>query len=189
LFISTRIESENDSSTAILQMAGHHNAILCRQSIATWSSELKSDVNAAEAESYLLLTFIMLRQRLFGYLCTHIEIMKSQRPLIFLCSGAAKSGNKKPSFKIASEMIGLGLADIGTLQDLSAQQATPPDQQKRMIFINDCRSSCVNVFTTGITQQNYIMFDVSQFLTVAEFDIQSYIKGEMIPMIEDKWMP
>jgi uncharacterized metal-binding protein len=107
--------------------------------------------------------------------------------LVFLCSGAAKAGNKKLSYRIASKLEILGIADIGNLQNLSEQHSSTPELQKRMLFINDCRSGCVNVFTHGFDKSNYIFFDVSPFLTDADFDIERYINSEMIPQVNKKW--
>jgi len=110
-----------------------------------------------------------------------------EKPLIFLCSGAAKAGNKKLSFRIASRLAALGIADIGTLQDLSQQHSLCSELQKRMIFINDCRSGCVNILTHGFDKDRYIFFDVSPFLTTVEFDIENHIKTEILPKLNDRW--
>lgn len=48
-----------------------------------------------------------------------------EKLLIFLCSGAAKAGNKKLSYRIATRLEALGIAGIGTLQDLSEQDVSP----------------------------------------------------------------
>lgn len=110
-----------------------------------------------------------------------------EKLLIFLCSGAAKAGNKKLSYRIATRLETLGIAGIGTLQDMSEQHAASPELQKRMVFINDCRSGCVNVFTHGFDKNKYIFIDVSPFLTTAEFDIDNYIHSEIFPKLNDKW--
>ena len=115
-------------------------------------------------------------------------MLESEKLLIFLCSGAAKAGNKKLSFRIASELVARGIGEIGTLEDLASQQIRPANKQQRMMFINDCRSSCVNILTVGIAQQNYVLFDVSPFLTATNFSIEDYLKGEMIPKLENKWI-
>lgn len=107
--------------------------------------------------------------------------------LIFLCSGAAKAGNKKLSYRIASRIANLGVAEIGTLQDLGQQHSAGLELQKRMIFINDCRSGCVNVFTHGFDKEKYIFLDVSPFLTVEDFNIENYITIEIFPKLADKW--
>lgn len=111
-----------------------------------------------------------------------------ENPLIFLCSGAAKAGNKKLSYRIASRLAAMGIAEIGTLQDLSSQHSVSQALQKKMIFINDCRSGCVNVFTHGFHQDKYIFFDVSPFLTVNEFNVDHYISSEMLPRLNEKWI-
>jgi uncharacterized metal-binding protein len=114
-------------------------------------------------------------------------MQESEKLLIFLCSGAAKAGHKKLSYRIASKLAGLGIADIGTLQDLSEQHSLSSAVQKRMIFINDCRSGCVNVFTHGFDKHRYIFFDVSPFLTAVEFDIENYINAEILPKMNEHW--
>jgi hypothetical protein len=110
-----------------------------------------------------------------------------EKLLIFLCSGAAKAGNKKLSYRIATKLEALGIGGIGTLQDMSEQHAVSRERQKRMVFINDCRSGCVNVFTNGFDKNSYIFFDVSPFLTAVEFDIDSYIHSEIFPKLNEKW--
>jgi uncharacterized metal-binding protein len=121
---------------------------------------------------------------------TYVKNQKMQgfnKLMIFLCSGAAKAGNKKLSYRIASRLEGLGIADIGTLQSLSEQHTASPELQKKMIFINDCRSACVNVFTHGFAKENYLFFDVSPFLTVTTFDVEDFIRAEILPKLNDKW--
>lgn len=110
-----------------------------------------------------------------------------QKFLIFLCSGAAKAGNKKLSYRIASTLEAMGIADIGTLQNLSEQHSSVHELQKKMIFINDCRSGCVNVFTHGFDKEKFMYFDVSPHLTVSEFDISQYIQAEVFPKLNEKW--
>jgi uncharacterized metal-binding protein len=114
-------------------------------------------------------------------------MLEFEKLLVFLCSGAAKVSNKKLSYRIASRLEALGIAGIGTLQDISQQHATSAEHQKRMIFINDCRSGCVNVFTHGFDKSNYLFFDVSPFLTTLEFDIDNYIRSEILPKINEQW--
>jgi uncharacterized metal-binding protein len=109
------------------------------------------------------------------------------KALIFLCSGAAKAGSKKLSNRIASQLVAIGIADIGTLQDLSMQHSNGLDIQKKMIFINDCRSGCVNVFTQGFDKEKYVFFDVSPFLAVPDFSIEQYIDSEILPKLIDRW--
>jgi uncharacterized metal-binding protein len=114
-------------------------------------------------------------------------MQESEKLLIFLCSGAAKAGNKKLSYRIASQLAARGFAEIGTLQDLSQQHSSGAALQKRMIFINDCRSGCVNVFTHGFNKENYIFFDISPFLTQPAFDIEQYINAEILPKLNERW--
>ena len=108
----------------------------------------------------------------------------SFRFLTFLCSGA---GYKKLSFRIASRLQAMGLIDIGTLQHLSEQHATQPEQQRKMIFINDCRSGCVNVFTHGFVKENYIFLDISSHAGSTSFDIEHYIINEVLPRLKKQW--
>lgn len=118
-----------------------------------------------------------------------MKILKivSEKLLIFLCSGAAKVGNKKLSYRIADRLKTMGIADIGNLQNLSEQHSASQERQKRMVFINDCRSGCVNVLTHGFDKNSYIFFDVSPFLSVEKFDIEQYIHSEIIPQLTEKW--
>ena len=110
-----------------------------------------------------------------------------EKYLTFLCSGAAKTGNKKLSYRIAAHLESLGIADIGNLENLSAQHSKPIESQRKMIFINDCRSGCVNVLTHGLANENYVFLDVSAYLHSLEFDIEKYITSELLPKINEKW--
>lgn len=107
--------------------------------------------------------------------------------IIFLCSGAAKSGNKKLSFRIASHLESIGVGRIGSLEDLSAQHVALPHEQKRMIFINDCRSGCVNVLTHGFNKENYLYIDVSPMITVKDLDVSQYVNDRVLPAVTTKW--
>jgi hypothetical protein len=114
-------------------------------------------------------------------------MQESKKLLIFLCSGAAKPNTKKLSHRIACQFASLGFANIGGLGDLSQQHSAAPDTQNKMIFINDCRSGCVNLLTQGFNKENYLFFDVSPFLMSDDFNIGHYIHSEMLPRIHDKW--
>lgn len=107
--------------------------------------------------------------------------------MIFLCSGAAKAGEKKLSFRIASYMEHIGIGKIGNLENLSAQHACRTIDQKRMIFINDCRSGCVNVLTQGFSKEKYIYVDVSPLHAVKDLDITAYIHEHVLPALQMKW--
>jgi len=110
-----------------------------------------------------------------------------QQPLIFLCSGAAKSSNKKLSHRIADHLASIGFGEIGTLEDLSRQHATEASVQRRMIFINDCKSGCVKVLTHGFDEKNYVFFDISPLRAVEDLDIGRYVSAEMLPLLNEKW--
>jgi uncharacterized metal-binding protein len=89
-------------------------------------------------------------------LALQIKMAESEKYLVFLCSGAAKAGNKKLSYQIASRLVAMGWAEIGDLQKLSQQHGSTIETQRRMIFINDCRSGCVKVLTHGFGKSMYI---------------------------------
>jgi uncharacterized metal-binding protein len=110
-----------------------------------------------------------------------------EKLMIFLCSGAAKSGSKKLSYRIAAQLEQMGIGDIGNLENLSDQHAAPEGAQKRMIFINDCRSGCVNVLTHGFGKDKYLFLDVSPHLHSSVFDIDHYINSEILPKLAEKW--
>jgi uncharacterized metal-binding protein len=111
-----------------------------------------------------------------------------EKYLVFLCSGAAKAGNKKLSYRIASALTAMGAADIGTLQNLSEQHSLAPHLQRRMIFINDCRSGCVNVLTHGFNKDNYTYIDVSAYIGTKDLDVERYVIDEILPKIKVKWL-
>jgi uncharacterized metal-binding protein len=116
-----------------------------------------------------------------------VKMSQSKKFLIFLCSGAAKAGNKKLSSRIASQLETMGVADIGDVKNLSEQHDASGKDQKNMIFINDCRSGCVNVLTQGFQKEKYLYFDISSFKGLDEFDIKKYIHSKILPAMSDKW--
>jgi uncharacterized metal-binding protein len=107
--------------------------------------------------------------------------------MIFLCSGAAKAGNKKLSYRIAAQLEALGICDIGTVQNLGEQHSLDEECQKNMLFINDCRSGCVNILTHGFKKDRYMYLDVSPHIATIDFDISNFIKEEVLPKLTDKW--
>jgi len=111
----------------------------------------------------------------------------SEKFIIFLCSGAVEAGNKNLSFRIASHLETMGIAHIGNLQDLSEQHSASEEDQKRMIFINDCPSGCVKVFMQGFQKEKYLYFDVSHFPASNEIDIPKYIHLKILPTLYDTW--
>jgi hypothetical protein len=111
----------------------------------------------------------------------------SDKFLVFVCPSAAKAREKKLSFRIASRLNSLGHADIGRLQDLTAQHNTAPEIQKRMIFINDCRSGCVRVLTHGFDKNKFIYLDIYPYIDNTEFNVEYYISTEVIPKVLEKW--
>jgi uncharacterized metal-binding protein len=113
--------------------------------------------------------------------------MEVEKYLIFLCSGAAKAGDKKLSYRIGSVLVAMGAAEIGTLQNLSEQHSLAPHLQRRMIFLNDCRSGCVNVLTQGFDKNNYTYIDVSPHIGNKDLNIERYITDEILPDISLKW--
>lgn len=112
---------------------------------------------------------------------------ESRKLLIFLCPGAFKTATQKLSYRIASTLQTLGIADIATLQQLSEQRSLAPELQKRMIFINDCRSGCVNILTHGFEKDNFLYLDVSPYIASPEFDIQHYLQREVFPKLKAQW--
>lgn len=116
-----------------------------------------------------------------------LDIVEIGKYLIFLCSGAAKAGDKKLSYRIGSALMAMGAGEIGSLQNLSEQHSLASHLQRRMIFINDCRSGCVNVLTHGFDKNNYTYIDVSPYLGNKDLDVERYIADEIIPIINMKW--
>ena len=107
--------------------------------------------------------------------------------LIFLCSGAANIKHSKLSSKIAACLEDRQLGEVGSIHDLSAQKALPKDQQKNMIFINDCRSACVKMLMQGFDSSNYLFFDVSAFIGLENFNVEAYVTSQIIPVLNAQW--
>lgn len=92
-------------------------------------------------------------------------------------------GDKKLSHRIAKHLEDMGVAEIGDLSMLSLQHATQPAQRKKMIFINDCTSSCVKLLTHGFDSDQYLYIDVSQHKNSPAFDTQHFIEIEILPKV------
>jgi hypothetical protein len=113
--------------------------------------------------------------------------MPLDKYLIFLCHRAEKAGPKNLSYRIAIQLEQMGMGEIGKLQDLAEQHALAFDEQKKMLFINDCRSGCVRVLAHRFHTDKYFIFDVSSFTASVAFDISRFIHADIIPKLERKW--
>ena len=109
-------------------------------------------------------------------------LMKSDKALLFLCSGT-KLGDKKLSHRIATHLQAMDIGEIGTLETLSAQHTSSADQRRKMIFINDCKSSCVKILTQGFHTDEYLYVDVTPYKDSPEFDIQLFVEREILPAL------
>lgn len=110
-----------------------------------------------------------------------------EKMFVFLCSSTMKAGDRKLAHRIASRLEAIGIAAIGSLQNLSDQHIVSVHLQRPMLFINDCRSSCVKVFMHGFDENRFLFFNVSPFTSVIDFDIDHYINTEVIPAVNNKW--
>ncbi len=109
--------------------------------------------------------------------------MKHDTALIFLCSGTTKLTDKKLSHKIALHLVDIGVGEIGTLAALSLQHTVDTGQRRKMIFINDCNSSCVKLLTQGFENADYLYIDVAAYKNVTDFDIYQFSEKEIISKI------
>jgi uncharacterized metal-binding protein len=107
--------------------------------------------------------------------------MTSERVLIFLCSGASTHSTKKLSFRIAAYLQEIGVAEIGSLAMLAEQQSTDAGKRRKMIFINDCNSSCVKILTHRFDPSEYLYINVAPYKTVLEFDIREFVDTQVMP--------
>lgn len=110
-----------------------------------------------------------------------------EKLFLFICSTALNEGAAKLSYRIASKLEMMGIAAIGNLQNLSAQRTVPFDSQKKMIFINGCRSGCLRMLTHGFNTEKYLFINVSAYLNSSSFNIENYIHTEILPKISEKW--
>lgn len=108
-------------------------------------------------------------------------LMKSEKALLFLCSGTAKVTDKKLSYRIAALLQEMGIGEIGTLPMLSEQHSAPAPRRRKMIFINDCNASCVKLLTHGFHTSEYLYVDVTQYKNSPDFNIKQFIEREIIP--------
>lgn len=103
--------------------------------------------------------------------------------LIFLCSGTTKTNNKKLSHKIALQLQEMNVGEIGSLEMLKMQLESEPKDRKRMIFINDCNSSCVKLLTHGFDPTQFLYVDVAPYKHQEDFDIAGFIEENIINKI------
>jgi uncharacterized metal-binding protein len=118
---------------------------------------------------------------------SQLEMKDLNKFMIFLCSSAAKAGTKKLSYRVAAHLEVMGIGNIATLQQLNQQHASVAEAQNNMIFINDCRSGCVNVLTHGFQKEKYVYIDVSPYLGITDFDITYFVHAEILPRLNKKW--
>jgi len=111
----------------------------------------------------------------------------AKKNIVFLCPSAAKKGESNLSCKIARYFEQIGLGSIGSLQTLSTQHSLLPEQQQRLIFINDCKSGCVNVLTHGFEKNNFIVLDIYNDKHSEAVDIEKYVHNRLIPQVREKW--
>lgn len=114
-------------------------------------------------------------------------MVDTERIFLFLCSTAVSKGATKLSYRIASQLEMMGIADIADLQNLSAQRSIPFDLQNKMIFINGCRSGCLRMLTHGFNTEKYLFVNVSSYLNSASFNVDNYIYTEILPKMSEKW--
>lgn len=110
-------------------------------------------------------------------------LVKSEKALLFLCSGNTKLSDKKLSHRIATLLQEMNIGEIGTLEMLSVQRISSSGQRKKMIFINDCKSSCVKILTHGFHTDEYLYVDVASYKDIPGFDIQQFVEREIVPVI------
>lgn len=109
-----------------------------------------------------------------------------ERLLIFLCTAASKS-NEKLSSKIAARLEELEIGQVGSIRDLAAQHTLPLEQQRNMIFINDCRSACVQMLMQGLDGRKYLFFDLTAFNGAEHFNVEEYIESKIMPVVNKQW--
>jgi uncharacterized metal-binding protein len=107
--------------------------------------------------------------------------------IIFLCSSAINKGESKLSYRIASYIAQTGIASIGSIEKLATQHAASFEDQRRLIFLNDCRSGCVNVLTQGFGSDRFLFIDLYPHIHTETFNIAAYVHGELIPQVQKKW--
>ena len=110
-----------------------------------------------------------------------------EKLLIFLCTGVAKGKDIKLASKIASQLEELDLGEVGSIQDISRQHALPLEEQRNMIFINDCRSACVQMLMHGFDGRKYLFFDVAAFNDTEDFNVEDYIESKIMPVLDKQW--
>ena len=104
---------------------------------------------------------------------------ESEKALIFLCSRAPKLDEKKLSFRIATYLEQCGLGELAGVEMLAFQQSSEPATRRKMIFINDCNSSCVKLLTQGFDAGTYLYLDVKEHRSNPGFDIEQFAREEV----------
>lgn len=110
---------------------------------------------------------------------------KFEIPLVFLCSGSMDSGDQRLSYRIAKQLQDMGVANLGNLGMLATQRLHPPGCRRRMIFINDCKATCVKLLMQGFEDDQYLFFDISS-RNESKFDINQFIQ-EILHKMTRNW--
>ena len=105
--------------------------------------------------------------------------------MIFLCSGVTNLKENKLSHRIAIRLRDMGIGEVGTLSTLSLQYSLSTITRKKMIFINDCKASCVKMLTHGFASDEFIYIDVAPYKDSHEFKLEEFIEDEVLPRYYD----
>lgn len=105
---------------------------------------------------------------------------QTEKPIAFLCA-KGKCIEDKLAYKIVRHLADSGEVEMG---DLTTMHQDLPTMKNFMIFINDCKASCVKLFTNGLDSSNYLYIDVSPFTKQSDFSIAEYAENEILSKIQ-----
>jgi hypothetical protein len=110
---------------------------------------------------------------------------QNQKLLVFVCTRSQEINEKRLSHRIAKYLEGIGIGEIGRVQDLGEQLSMPSGHRRKMLFLNDCNASCVKLLTNGFHPNEFIYVDVSIHKSDKDFDMEEFYRGQISPYSQE----
>jgi uncharacterized metal-binding protein len=76
--------------------------------------------------------------------------MTEDKPLLFLCSGSEACDAAKPAQLLARELVSRGMGEIADLTRMLKKEVAEQFRNRKMIFLNDCKGSCIKMIIEKI---------------------------------------
>lgn len=110
--------------------------------------------------------------------------MSDHKFLVFVCTRTQTISEKRLSHRIAKYLEDNGVGEIGQIQNLGEQLTLAAGERRKMIFLNDCNSSCVKLLTNGFQSYEFVYMDVSGHKGNKDFEIEEFCKAQILPSLK-----